>query len=527
MGVLMMTMHETETLLLGADFGTQGVRVAVFDRYGGLLEMSFAAYPTFYPRPGWAEQDPRNWWDAFKQALAECLKGVKSPEKIKGMTICSTSSTVLAVDDGGNPLMRAILWMDNRAVAEAGIINNTGHPRLKYSGGADSVEWMIPKTLWIKNNLKDIYHAARLIVEKQDWINYRLTGRWVSSRCTATCKWNYADIDGGWSDDFMREIGLADYRDKLPVQVVPVGRSVGEIRREAAWELGLPAGITVFQGGIDAHIGLLGLGAVEPGQMGVIMGTSFVHLTLSSGPIFRPGLWGPYPNALVDGLWLLEGGQVSCGSLTRWFKDHLAPDLKYSHPGDEPYRVLAGEAARVPPGSEGLVVLDTWQGNRTPYRDPLATGCMWGLTLSHTRAHLYRAILESVAYGTRNILESFAAANLEINEIIACGGVLNNQLWLQIIADVTGVPIRKAGFGEAGVLGCAVCAAAGLGLYPGLTAAAQSMVEYGETVYPAPDHTRVYSFYFEQYKKTYELLAPQMHLLHTFRRNGGEGVGRK
>ncbi len=499
-----------EVLLLSADFGTQGVRAAVFDKYGNPVQIAFEEYDTYYPQPGWAEQDPHQWWEAFKKALSKCLIHIKDPSKIKGMTICSTSSTVLAVDAVGEPLIPAILWMDNRAVAETEKINRSAHPYLKYSGGEDSVEWMIPKLLWLKENKPEIYNKAYLILEEQDWLNYRLTNRWVSSKCTATCKWNYVDIEQGWSDEFMCSIGLGDYKSKLPIDVVAVGKPIGRIAASAAEELGLNTDITVFQGGIDAHIGMLGMGVVEPGDLGIIMGTSFVHLTHSPNPVFHKGLWGPYPNALIDGLWLLEGGQVSCGSLTRWFRDHLAKDLTVSTSKDNAYQLLAAEAAKVPPGSEGLIVLDTWQGNRTPYRNPLAKGAIWGMTLSHSRAHLYRAILESVAYGTRNILDCFAKVNIEIKRIIACGGVLNNNLWLQIIANVTGIPIQKVSFGEAGVLGCAVCTAAGLGIYTDLTQAAKNMVTHGEVIEVDQSEHELYSHYFEMYKKTYELLEPQM-----------------
>lgn len=512
-----MSMQNDDILLLGADFGTQGVRVAIFDKCGSLKVMAFSAYDTLYPQPGWAEQQPESWWQAFKSALSQCLGNTAADiQKIKGMTICSTSSTVLAVDDVGNPLTKAILWMDNRAVQEAETINQSGHHYLKYSGGEDSVEWMLPKVLWIKGNMPQIYQDAYLIVEEQDWLNFRLTGRWTSSRCTTTCKWNYVDVEQGWSDDFMQAIGLEDFRTKLPIDVIPVGAKVGTISTDVAKELGLPAGITVFQGGIDAHIGMLGMGVVQPGEMGIIMGTSFVHLAHSPKPIFHRGLWGPYPNALIEDLWLLEGGQVSCGSLTRWFRDQLAQDLPLTHPEQNPYQVLAEEAEKIPPGSEGLVVLDTWQGNRTPYRNPMARGAMWGMTLSHTRAHMYRAILESVAYGTRNILECFKNVHVDIHRIVACGGVLNNSLWLQIIADVTGTPIQRVGFGEAGVLGCAVCTAAGLGLYPNLVQAAKNMVHHGETVYPQQQNHQIYTHYFEHYKRTYELLEPQMLQMYQF-----------
>lgn len=513
-------MNKSEVLLLAADFGTQGVRVAIMDQAGSLLQMAFVGYPTSYPCPGWAEQDPQSWWQAFKTALGQCLRKIDNPQRIKGLTICSTSSTVLAVEQTGKPINQAILWMDNRAVKELERINKTGHTRLNYSGGSDSVEWMLPKVLWIKENSPEIYHRASLIVEEQDWLNYCLTGRWVSSQCTTTCKWNYADIDGGWSEEFMKEIGLEDYKDKLPLDVIPVSEKISKIKPETALELGLPDDITVFQGGIDAHIGMLGLGAVDPGLMAIIMGTSFVHLAFLPKPIYRYGLWGPYPNPLLKDLWLLEGGQVSAGSLTRWFKEHLAGDVEWKHPDEEPYAVLADEAAAVPPGSDGLIVLDTWQGNRTPYRDPLVRGGLWGITLSHTRAHIYRALLESVAYGTRNIIETFADSNYKIENIIASGGVLKNKLWLQIIADVTGLPIRLPSFSEAGVLGCAVCSASGLGLYADLREASKAMVGYGEEIKPNPVHTKTYTYYFEQYKKTYELLAPQMHSMYMFQKRG-------
>ncbi len=517
-------MHKDKLLVLGADFGTQGVRVAVFNSGGNCLHMNFVPYPTQYPRPGWAEQSPNHWWQAFQDALAQCLSQLEDSSSIKGMTLCSTSSTVLATTQEGEPLTEAILWMDNRAIRETEKINTSNHPYLKYSGGSDSVEWMLPKTLWLKNNQPELYKQAHLIVEMQDWLNFKLTGKWVASRCNATCKWNYADVEGGWSEQFMEDIGLADFADKLPVTVVPVGKPVGEIKHEVAQQLGLPEGLVVFQGGIDAHIGMLGMGVVEPGQMSIIMGTSFVHLAHAPKPIFKKGLWGPYPNAILDNLWLLEGGQVSCGSLTKWFKDQLAKDLNNLPDDKEPYQILIEEAAEISPGSDGLVVLDFWQGNRTPYRDPMAKGCIWGMTLSHSRAHLYRAILESVAYGTRNILDNFSDSDFKVAQIVACGGVLKNKLWLQIISDVTGIPILKTKFSEAGVLGCAICAAAGLGLYESIPEAAQNMVQYADTIYPEDQNHKIYSYYFEKYKKTYELLASQMHEMHQFHQDRGESI---
>ena len=405
---------------MGIDVGTEAGRVGVFNSQGDLLAMAAAPYETEHPWPGWAEQNPFDWWQAICNCSREVTEKIKGQGSVCAVAVCATSATVLAVDQSGLPLENAIIWMDSRAGKECRDINATRHEILKFSGGEVSVEWMVPKRLWLKRNRKDLYSQASMIVEALDWINFKLSGVWAISKCNAGCKWNYVDTQDGWNSDFFRRIGLEDFSEKWPQNVLAMGETVGYLTRDACMELGLSEVPLLVQGSIDAHTGMLGLGVTRSGQMAVIMGTSFVHLALSDKPIFARGLWGPYPNVVVPDQWLLEGGQISAGSITGWFRDHLAKDLFNS--GDQAYQVLAEEAKAAPPVSEGLIALDFWQGNRTPFRDSSLSGAIWGLQLHHKRGHVYRAVLEAVGYGTKNVLQVFEQNGFQANKVIACGG---------------------------------------------------------------------------------------------------------
>ncbi len=501
-------MTTSSPLFMGIDVGTEAGRVGIFNSQGNLLAMAAAPYETAHPRPGWAEQNPFDWWHAICRCSRAVTEKIKGHGNVCAVAVCATSATVLAVDQSGLPLENAIIWMDSRAGKECRDINATRHEILKFSGGEVSVEWMVPKRLWLKRNRKDIYSQASMIVEALDWINFKLSGVWAISKCNAGCKWNYVDTQGGWNSDFFRQIGLEDFSEKWPEKVLAMGEAVGYLTREACMELGLSEAPLLVQGSIDAHTGMLGLGVTRTGELAVIMGTSFVHLALSDKPIFAKGLWGPYPNVIVPGLWLIEGGQISAGSITRWFRDHLAQDLIPD--GHTAYQHLAEEAGRVPAGSEGLIVLDFWQGNRTPFRDPNLSGAIWGLRLHHARGHVYRAILEAVGYGTKNVLKTFEDNDFKPHRFIACGGATKNSLWLQMIADICQMPITITRETEAVLLGAAINASVGAGFYDTFSNACQEMVSDQSVVQPNEKMKNVYEYYFEKYLETHEVLSSMM-----------------
>lgn len=501
---------------LGIDAGTQSLRAGLFDDRGHAVALESEQYPLYQERPGWAEQDPEDWWHAAKGAVRRCLRSADaSPDQVRGISVDGTSSTVVFLDAHGTPLRRAILWMDSRNPDEAAAITATRHPRLRYVGGQESPEWMMAKALWVKENEPEIWYKAVQVMEQTDWLILKLTGEYTASRCNATCKWHYSLPDGGFDDTLLAASGLLELRNKWPQRVLPVGALAGRVTFQAAEDLGLEPGTPVAQGGIDAHVGMIGLDGLQPGKLSVILGTSNVHLTHSEHPVYHPGLWGPYPSAMLEGLWLIEGGQISSGSIVRWFRDVFIANgpSRGTTSASDPYEIMNREAAEVPPGCEGLVILDHWQGNRTPLRDPLSRGVIVGLSLRHRRGHLVRAIFEACAFGTRQVLETLREAGVEVHELRACGGATKSRLWLQIYADVCGVPLILTRVREASVLGSAIVGAFCAGRYGSIEEAAASMVEVREVVEPNASVADVYDYYYERYLQTYQANRDLLHSL--------------
>jgi FGGY-family pentulose kinase len=501
-------------LLLGLDVGTQSVRAALFDLDGTCRAYATAPLDTTHPRPGWAEQDAHQWWQATCRAVPEALgRAAASPADVAGIGLDCTACTVLACRQDGYPLLPALLWMDQRAFREAEEISATGDPSLRYVSGVVSPEWMLPKALWLKRHNVQGYHHAGRLVECTDWFMYRLTGEWSLSLNNVTVKWNYARPDGGWSPALLRQVGLDDLPQKWPTDVVPLGKGSARLAVAAAEQLGLPPGTPVAQGGIDAYLGMLGLGAAGAGDLALIMGSSTCHLAMSKRPLFGSGLLGCYPDAVVEGLYTLEGGQTATGSIVNWYRQHFAGNeaAEAERTGRNVYDLLDAKAAAVPPGSDGLVCLDYWQGNRCPLKDPRARGTLWGLTLSHGPGHVFRSIYEATAFGTRHILEDAAAHGFEAVNLYAGGGGARSRLWLQIHADVLGRPIHLPRESEACALGSALVAAVHSGHYPDLREAARRMVQMATVIEPRPETRRAYDYYYAKYRATYPVLRALMH----------------
>jgi FGGY-family pentulose kinase len=508
----------------GIDFGTESVRVGIFDTDGQPAIFASQTYPLYHPRPGWAEQQPAEWWAALVQATRTALSESGIPkEAIVGLGTDCTSCTVLALDDNFEPLHPAIIWMDVRAAAQARRIAETGHPALKYNGyGNVSAEWMPCKALWLKENEAEIYNQARYIGEFIDWLNLRLTGEWSASINTTSIRWYYdraeggwpADrAEGGWPADFYELIGLGDVLEKFPQRVLDMGKVVGPLLPDVAQELGLQPGIPVAQGGADACVAMIGLDVLEPGKMAFITGSSHLNLGQSARPFHATGIFGTYADAVLPGQYTVEGGQVSTGSVVKWFKDNYCgreANLAAER-GVDVYTILTELAETVPPGSEGLIVLDYWQGNRTPYVDPEARGVIRGLSLKHTTGHMFRAIMEGIAYGTEHILRTFRDNGYVVEEMVAAGGPTKSALWMQIHADVSNVPITLTEVPDGPALGSAILGAVAAGLFPDIQSAAKQMVHVRSRIEPNPATHQAYRFYVDQYIKTYPPLQPLIH----------------
>lgn len=507
-----MAITNHDDVVLGIDAGTSSLRAGLFTLRGEPVGIHDAVYATHFPRPGWAEQHPADWWDALVTAVRGCLaaSGVDGGRVI-GLAVDAPCNILLA-DRDGTPLGESLLWMDLRGAAQARRISATRDPVLRYCGGETPAEWPLPKALWLKQQEPQRWERAPLLVEQMSWLTWRLTREWALPLNSAAAKWHYRATDGetpaGWPASLLHAVGLEDLRAKVPGRVLAMGSRAGELTQDAADALGLRPGIAVAMSGIDAHAGMVGMNALAPGTLALITGTSTCQLTQSPRAVFDPGLWGPFEDATLVGEWTLEAGQASTGGTVRWLLEMLGGTLP---DGPERYAAADAAASAVAPGADGLTVLDFWQGSRTPVKDPQARGTIWGLTPAHGPGHLLRAVYEATAYGNRSVLEMFGALGVPTERIVACGGGTRSSLWLRILADVAGIPLTLTEVPDAVALGSAMCAAVGAGAFADLRQAGEAMVHTTATIEPEDGLRALYDDGYARYQATYTALAPLFH----------------
>ncbi|GAX74637.1 hypothetical protein CEUSTIGMA_g2085.t1 [Chlamydomonas eustigma] len=499
--------------LIGVDGGTESLRAGVYDLTGTLVASSSSPYTTQYPSPGWAEQEPEDWWEALGKAVrtavheAATKKGAGfSKEHILAVCVDTTCCTVVALDAERVPLRPALLWMDMRSADQAAAVAATGDIALKVNGDGQSpvsAEWMVPKSLWLKQNEPEVWDKAVTICEYQDYINFRLTDRMCASVNNASVRWHYSTARG-WPSSLLKSLGISELLSKWPQELLAPGEAVGKLHSDAAHHLGLLEGTLLAQGGADAFIGMLGLGVVKPGQLALLTGSSHLQLGIASSEMHGQGIFGTYPDAVLPGAHVVEGGQTSTGSIVNWFKRVILDSTVE-------YGVLDREASAVPIGCEGLSCLDHFQGNRTPHTDALSRGALVGLTLKHSRGHVFRCLMEGIAFGTRLILETMSAQSYCPESIAIAGGATKSLLWLQIHADVCNVPFVLTKDIEAPMLGCAILASVCAGVYPNVPTAANAMVQVDVVIQPNAQAHALYQQPYEQYKGLYTALKPTFH----------------
>ena len=484
--------------VLTADGGTESLRARLYDLDGHCVGSVSVPYETQFGPGARAEQNPADWW----ANLVEATRGVLAesrvdPAAVEAIAYATTSCTVVALDENGDALRPAILWMDVRAGEEADAVLATGDPALRLNGdgeGPVSAEWMIPKALWLRRQEPRTFAKAHRICEYQDFLTYQLTGEWAASLDNAGLRWHYRHREGGWPESLVQALGIPELRDKWPPRVVAPGEVVGTLTGRAARELGLSTSVKVVQGGADALIGMIGLGVAQPGQLALITGSSHLQFGVTERPLSAPGVWGAYADIVYPGRYIVEGGQTSTGSIINWL-GRLTGGLDYEE--------LNAKAAALEPGSDGLIVQDHFQGNRTPYTDPLSRGAILGLTLAHGKHHLFRAMMEGIGFGTRAILDAFGRAGYAATEMTVGGGASASELWMQIHADTAGLPIRIPASPEAPSTGSAVLAAHGAGHFASLDEGISAMVRPGRQVDPNPQAVARYEELYQQYLSVY------------------------
>ncbi len=487
-------------MLIGVDVGTGSARAGVFDASGRLLGVG--KHPvTMWQEPGEiVEQSSEQIWQAVCAAVREAMaeSGI-DPQAVKGIGFDATCSLVAIGPDGqgipvgpsGDPARNVIVWMDHRAQAEAEEINAGGHAVLDYVGGRISPEMETPKLLWLARHLPDSFAGAAHFFDLSDYLTWRATGRLARSSCTVTCKWTYLAHEGRWDPGYFHAIGLNELAEegfrRIGTEVVPPGTALGGLKATAAADLGLPAGVTVAAALIDAHAGGLGtLGVTLPGsdpdptkRLAYIFGTSACSMASTQGATPVPGVWGPYFDAMLPGLWLNEGGQSAAGAaldhLVHLHRDAPALAVEAGARGLSLIAHVAAHAATLGPtlsdtirAAAEIIVVPEFIGNRSPFAEPDARAVISGLGLDRgidSLAQLYLAGLSGIGYGLRQLLDRFADKGIGIDTIIASGGAAQSPLSCQILADSAARPVALPAAPEPVLLGSAMLAANASGLY--------------------------------------------------------------
>ncbi|BBK43064.1 pentulose kinase [Allostella vacuolata] len=495
-------------LVMAVDVGSTAARAGIFDRTGRLLGRATRSFAVNRPVSDHAEHSSDEIWGAVCQASRAALAAAGvAGGRVAGLAFDATCSLVL-LDAAGRPVTASttgedrwnvVMWADHRATAEAAAMTATGHAVLDHVGGVMSPEMELPKLAWLKRHLPRSWARLALALDLADFLLWRATGRVAVSACTVTCKWTYlAHRTPGWQADFLEMAGLADLprRAALPERALPIGTRAGTLSADAAADLGLDPACVVGVGLIDAHAGGLGvLGGVPAGELdhrlAMIAGTSTCHMAVSPAARPVPGVWGPYYDAMVPGLWLNEGGQSASGALLDHILDlhaegrALGPDRH-----DRVSRRIAELLAAEGPEMLGpLTVLPDFHGNRSPLADPEARGAIFGLSIDASfdgLARLYYATALAIALGTRQIVDALDRAGYAIDTLHLTGGHVSNPVLVRLYADATGHRVVLPEQEDGVLLGTATVAAAAAGLHPSLAEAGRAMVRSGRTVEPDP-----------------------------------------
>ncbi len=495
--------------LLGVDIGTGSSKGVLIESVSGtVLAQSTIPHGVSLPHPGWVEQDAETiWWGEFVQIVKDLLQesGV-APREILGVGVSGIGPCVLPVDEEFNPLRPAILYgIDTRATAEIEqYLQDLGEEEVFRRAGCElSASAVAPKILWLYNNEPEVYNKARWFLTCQNFIVARLTGKASIDNYTASTYSPIIDVEKrSWIDETTAGINPTA---KLP-QKYWTTEVVGGVTLQAAKTTGLQPGTPVIAGTIDAAAEAVSIGNYSVGDTMGMFGSSNSIIAITSAYTRSKTFWGL--NWLFPDQYAVVGGMATVGSLTKWFLETVyrpTPDA----PEQNPYAQMADLLNMSRPGANNLVALPYFEGERTPINDPIARGAFFGLTLRHTQADLYRALLEAVAFGMRHNLEKMADEDIDVKLINAVGGGAKNLGWMQLIANIADVDVRIPQGISGASYGDAILAGIGVGLYKD---ASQAKVWDEAALQLKPDHAdvevydRLYSVYLDLYQQTRNLL---------------------
>jgi L-ribulokinase len=536
---------------VGIDFGTlsgravvvrvadgEEVASAVHDYPHAVMERELASTGERLGRD-WALQDPLDYVEVLKVAVPEAVRtaGIE-PTQVIGIGTDFTASSPLPTRADGTPLSAleeyadrphayVKLWKHHAAQEQADRVNLTAEKRgeawLARYGGKISSEWQFAKGLQLLEEDPEAFEAAERWIESADWIVWQLCGQETRNVCTAGFKAIRQD-DAYPSRDYLVELGgdaFAGFTDKLDGPLAQLGTRAGTLTAEAAGWTGLPEGIAVAVGNVDAHVTVPAARATAPGHLLAVMGTSTCHVMNGERVAEVPGMCGVVRDGITPGSWGYEAGQSGVGDIFGWFVEHGVPPAYHAaaeREGVDLHEHLTSLAEQQKVGEHGLVALDWHSGNRSTLVDHRLSAVVAGLTLATRAEDVYRALLESTAFGTRRIIEAFQDAGVPVERLVIAGGLLKNRFLMQVYADVTGYPLDVIDSSQGPALGAAIHAATAAGAYDDIESASSAMGKRLENVYePDPEQHRRYDEVYADYVELYDRFGRDSELLHRLR----------
>lgn len=490
------------TQLLGIDIGTSACKVAAFDTSGNVLASANRAYKVYYPKPGYVEQNPDEWWDAICAAIKEVLSSENViASAIAGIGVDGQSWSAIPVDDNGNVLANTPIWMDTRSDKICSFIKEfIGSDKIFDIAGNDFLpSYSTPKMLWFKNEYPEIFNKTRYFLQSNSYIVYKLTGVYSQDMSQGYGIHFFNMNTLKYDDTLANELGLSS--DLVP-ELYNCDAVVGKVTDEASKLTGILPGTPVVAGGLDAACGTLGAGVYKIGQtqeqggqaggMSICTDTALSHKKLILSP------------HVVPGKWLLQGGTVGGGGALKWFREQLMSDVSFDD--------ITAEAEKIEPGSDGVIFLPYMAGERSPLWNPSAKGVFYGLSYDKTRGHMVRALLEGVAFALNHNLLVAKEAGASADVLSAMGGAANSVLWTQIKADITGHTIEVPTSDTATTLGAAILAGIGTKVYGSYDEAIDKTIVITRVQKPNPENHEIYKKAMKNYLTLSETLSPMFKL---------------
>ena len=484
---------------LGIDTSTTSSKALLIDERGEVIAVASNPHTLQTPKPLWSEQNPREWWDAVAASIKSVLeKAGVSGEQVGAVGLTGQMHGLVLLDEAGDVLRPAILWNDQRTQSQCDEIHRIiGKERfIRITGNVALTGFTAPKILWVKENEPDVYAKAKHVLLPKDYVRLKLTGEYAMDKADGAGTVLFDLKARDWSDEVLSALEIP--RAWMP-KTFEGTEFTGYVTEEAAALTGLKVGTPVAAGGGDQAAGAVGVGAVEPGIVGLTVGTSGVVFATTPSALIEPeGRLHAFCHA-VPGMWHFMGVMLSAAGSLQWYRDTLAPDVSFDD--------LLKEAEAIPVGSEGLQFLPYLSGERTPHPDPLAKGAFIGLTLRHSRAHMTRAVLEGVAFGLKDSFTLIQNAGLgKITQVRASGGGTKGALWRQILASVLEAELVTVNTTEGGAYGAALLAGVGAGQWSDVASACKACIRITGSTSPVEKEAEIYRNSYAVYQELYPAL---------------------